>query len=286
LTSLNVSSNSIKGAEAGKALGNALAANTVLKQLDLSKNYSGAEFANEFAVGLRANGALEVLNISNNNMGELVLYEGWAKGEGWNENLRAYTWYKHTDGREQEEYPGGKPEGVTAIANAIPTMGAMMSLNISNNNLCAGGGKVLAEALKGNQVMTGLNISSNYLGRKKPWINDVQGNGPDMSGVIAISNAIPTMGALTSLDISNNKLARGKLLSEPSYVYFDERPWGSKDKHYESDMTGFIVIALADAIKNNGALVKLDISGNGIAHGDALQRLTEFCGTAGIELTS
>ena len=61
MTSLNVSSNSIEGAEAGKTLGNALAANTVLKQLDLSKNYSGAEFANEFAVGLGANGALETI---------------------------------------------------------------------------------------------------------------------------------------------------------------------------------------------------------------------------------
>ena len=70
LTSLNVSSNRIKGAEAGKALGNALAANTVLKQLDLSTNYSGAEFANEFAVGLGANGALASLDLSQNNIPE------------------------------------------------------------------------------------------------------------------------------------------------------------------------------------------------------------------------
>ena len=61
LTALNVSCNGIEGAEAGKALGNTLAANTVLQQLDLSKNYSGAEFANEFSVGLRANGALATI---------------------------------------------------------------------------------------------------------------------------------------------------------------------------------------------------------------------------------
>ena len=61
MTALNVSCNGIEGAEAGKALGNTLAANTVLQQLDLSKNYSGAEFANEFSVGLRANGALATI---------------------------------------------------------------------------------------------------------------------------------------------------------------------------------------------------------------------------------
>ena len=46
------------------------------------------------------------------------------------------------------------------------------------------------------------------------------------------------------------------------------------------------VNAIADAIPTMGALVKLDIGGNGIVHGDALQRITEFCGTAGIELAS
>ena len=58
MVKLNMSKNQIKGAEAGKALGDALAANTVLEELDLSENYSGPEFAKEFAVGLGANGAL------------------------------------------------------------------------------------------------------------------------------------------------------------------------------------------------------------------------------------
>ena len=58
MVKLNMSKNRIKGAEAGKALGDALAANTVLEELDLSENYSGPEFAKEFAAGLGANGAL------------------------------------------------------------------------------------------------------------------------------------------------------------------------------------------------------------------------------------
>ena len=44
--------------------------------------------------------------------------------------------YKHTDGREQEDAPeGSKPEGTIALARAIPTMGALTSLDISSNNI-------------------------------------------------------------------------------------------------------------------------------------------------------
>ena len=76
-----------------------------------------------------------------------------------------------------------------------------MKFNISSNDLCAAGGKGLAEALSGNEIMTELNIASNHLG-KKTWCGDA-----DMSGVVAISDAIPTMGALTSLNLASNLIA-------------------------------------------------------------------------------
>ena len=61
--------NRFKGKEAGRALGDMLAANSVLKELDLSNQGDGhpsndqidAAFAKEFAVGLGANGALEAI---------------------------------------------------------------------------------------------------------------------------------------------------------------------------------------------------------------------------------
>ena len=68
--------NAINGAEAGKALGDALAANTVLKELDLSKQHDwdtskqlDAAFAKEFAIGLGANGAMTSLDLSKNKLG-------------------------------------------------------------------------------------------------------------------------------------------------------------------------------------------------------------------------
>ena len=74
----------------------------------------------------------------------------------------------------------------------------MTKLDISSNTLQAKGGKALAAGLKGNQVITELNIASNYLG-----VQDRKDN-TDLSGVIALADVIPGMGALTKLDISSN----------------------------------------------------------------------------------
>ena len=68
--------NRIYGAEAGKALGDMLAINTVLKELDLSDQGDGdsdyaldSACAKELAVGLGANGAMTSLDLSYNELG-------------------------------------------------------------------------------------------------------------------------------------------------------------------------------------------------------------------------
>jgi hypothetical protein len=71
LSSLNMSANGLKGAAAGKALGDAIAANTVIKELDISGSQRASEqcdmeFVQAFSVGLRDNGALIKLDISRN----------------------------------------------------------------------------------------------------------------------------------------------------------------------------------------------------------------------------
>ena len=90
------------------------------------------------------NRALTLPNLANNSLGELVLSEGWTKTR--HDRLSPVV-FKHTDGREQKDKPG-KPEGIIAIANAIPNMGALTSLNLSSNNLEAKGAKIVAEAIK------------------------------------------------------------------------------------------------------------------------------------------
>jgi hypothetical protein len=68
-----------------------------------------------------------VLNLASNRLGELVLPEGWTeerkylKGK-WQDVFQA------DDGTKQSAHPG-KPEGIIALANAIPDMGAMSCAN-------------------------------------------------------------------------------------------------------------------------------------------------------------
>ena len=89
------------------------------------------------------------------------------------------------------------------VANEIKNNRALVKLDASHNEIRAEGGKALAEALKDNKIMKELNIASNNLGYD---FND----NTDMSGVIAISNAIPTMGALETITFGDEQAATMK----------------------------------------------------------------------------
>jgi hypothetical protein len=83
-----------------------------------------------------------VLNLASNNLGELVLPQGWTSGRKADYSEE----YTHIDGTKQDQHPG-KPEGIIALANAIPDMRAMTSLNLASNNLIAEGVKAIAAVL-------------------------------------------------------------------------------------------------------------------------------------------
>ncbi len=72
---------------------------------------------------------------------------------------------------------------------------------------------------------------------------DEAGN-TDTEGVGALANAIPTMGALTSLNISSNKLTRGAVIpgKEGWSDYVDER--------YSTDMSGSCDVKLRSPTHN------------------------------------
>jgi hypothetical protein len=93
-------------------------------------------------------GALLCLDVSDNNLGELVPPEGWTKGD-YISGSGKYNWF-HTDGRKEEgAVPSGStPDGIVALADAIPDVGALTSLNLSSNGLEAEGAKIVAEAIK------------------------------------------------------------------------------------------------------------------------------------------
>jgi hypothetical protein len=78
----------------------------------------------------------------------------------------------------------------------------MTKLDISKCELMAEGGKALAAGLKGNQVMTELNVADNRLGQNVEAARYVI----DMSGVIALADVMPDMGAMSSVNVLGNSI--------------------------------------------------------------------------------
>jgi hypothetical protein len=129
-----MSNNDFYDTEAGKALGNMLAINIVLKQLDLSNCNMLVESTKAFAVGIRDNGALTALNLANNNLGKMVPPEGWSYG--YQSDYSGNEFYKHTDGRKMKNgTPEGTTSGAIAIAAVIPDMRAISSVNLLKNDI-------------------------------------------------------------------------------------------------------------------------------------------------------
>ena len=202
-------------------------------------------------------GALSVLSLASNNLGAIV---GWTHSPV----HRAEYRYTHSDGRHQEQLPDGdelgRPDGIIAIVNAIPDMGALSVLSLKGNYLRAEGGKALAEGLKGNQVITELNIADNYLG-----INST--NEGATSGVIAIADVIPGMGAMTILNMSENGLQgaeAGKALGDALAGNTVLKELDLSGEEYSPSMDIEFVKAFTPGLSDNGAMTKFDISSNSL----------------------
>jgi hypothetical protein len=102
------------------------------------------------------------LDVSSNNLGELGPPEGWrakngdgkapwihTDGRQWNDRLISRSDVGYYGRQVQRGMPeGAKPEGIIAIANAIPYMGALKSLNLSSNRLMVEGTKIVAKAIQ------------------------------------------------------------------------------------------------------------------------------------------
>jgi hypothetical protein len=192
--------------------------------------------------------------LADNGLGALVVPEGWQQTDD-------DEWI-YLDGSIVNENPG-KPEGIIALANAIPDMRALLVLSLKGNNLRADGGKALAEGLKSNEVVTELNIAGNYLGL------DSRG-GTDTSGVGALANVIPDMGALTSLNLASNNL--GAPLLPAGWTHHPGNRASYRFQHTDGSHQEAVpegtsypgAIFIADAIKDARALTSLHVGSNGI----------------------
>jgi hypothetical protein len=108
-----------------------------------------------------------------------------------------------------------------------------------------------------------------------------------MSGIIALANVIPDMGALLSLDMSKNLLCNreaGKVLSQMLAVntVLKELDVSDNQGHRVRDGPGFAQ-ELSAGIRDNGALTKLSIGSNDIG-AEQVRDLQRICVAGGIEL--
>ena len=162
------------------------------------------------------------LDISNNNIGALVLPDGWESQEHEGTMLYFQTTDVGEDGNvaAQKEHPG-KPEGAIALADAISANGAMTNLNVSKNNLGNKGSEAIAEALRENNVIKNLDISKNYAGA---------------TCAQTLADGVIANGALQNLNIGQNsipqeiidKIQANFLTHQGSVRKLEDNKWGGR----------------------------------------------------------
>jgi hypothetical protein len=132
----------------------------------------------------------------------------------------------------------------------------LAKFGISNNAIRAGGTAAIAGALKGNTILTELDLSSNQM----EW-NDA-GSKRDISGVAALADAIPDMGALTKLIFGGDGYHIGNewVTPEPAALEVGMTKADLSNKHL--GVGGAIIISAWISHKDYGALTSLNISDN------------------------
>ena len=286
LVSLDLRNNCIQGAAAGKALGDAIAVNTVLKELNLSGQHDmdytlklNAAFAKAFAIGLGANRALVKVDISNNDIraeGCKPLADALKNNQvmtelnisnnklGWNTNYNADM------------------SGIIAIGDILPTMGALSILNVKGNTLGDKGKRALGEALKQSNVQ--FVICDEWSVTQETTRLDVSGKRLKPADAIMLGGVIHNNGVLTNLNICDNNIGQlvmpegwsEVLKSDYSVMEYSHTDGRRQDQH-PGKPDG--VVALADALKTNRALVKLNLSRCWLRGADAGKAIGDMLAT-------
>jgi hypothetical protein len=167
-----------------------------------------------------------VLNLASNNLGESVLAAGWRSKDY--DDMAPWV---GPEEQEQDEKPEGQgSQGIIAIANAIPDMGALLSVNLLKNKIGIEQAQELVKIMQSNEKL----ITLCGLSKEETKL-DFSGQKLDAGDAVLIANDISDMGALTTLDISMNELTRGAFKSGYGYS-------GNHKSHYETDMTGMTTL--------------------------------------------
>jgi hypothetical protein len=146
------------------------------------------------------NSAMVSLNLASNNIGQLVLPEGWqAEDEDFDTGEGPWI---HTDGRRVEHGmpEGSTPVGVIALADIIPAMGAISSVNLLKNHLPMEQAEALASILKEHPTLKSLCGNS---GEETEL--DMRGKEIGAEGAIMLAPEIAN-GAMSVLNLADNAI--------------------------------------------------------------------------------
>ena len=242
----------------------------------LSRNLIGSEGAAALAPAL-ANGALTRIDVRNINiegkgaeqLSAAVL--GNLKIEMFNEipikQMRADS-FTELDLK-------GKGFGVVGgmvVAGLIPVMGALTRVDVRHNNIAGDSAVQLAAAVLGNLKIEKFNEIPIKEMRANSFTElDLKGKGTwpiGVEGGMVVAGLIPAMGALTSLDLSNNALCG---------------VW-SKGGTVSGTYTEEGITAIAEALRVNGALTRVDVRLNNIAGVGAARLAAAVLGNLMIEM--
>jgi Leucine-rich repeat (LRR) protein len=150
------------------------------------------------------------------------------------------------------------------IASDIRDMGALTSLHVGRNRIPEKEmRKILAIAMR----MGSMKILCKIPFKDKSLSElDVSGKNLGMEGALVVADYFDGNGALTSLDVSSNKLgslsSQGGWVKEAGVQYCSPTGTYQHKKPAGENFKAEGLIALTNAIRDNGALTRLDISNN------------------------
>jgi NLR family CARD domain-containing protein 3 len=185
LCGLNWEGKGIYSAEGVAAIADALRVNGALTKINVSWNIFGPGGAKVFADALRVNGGLT----------ELSIYGNHVRDEGVRAICEAIQSNKETK-LTSLNFGGNSigPFGANAVAALVVATGGLTELNIANNSIKDEGITAICYAVQGNKES------------KLAKLN-VAGNNISPVGATAVAAMVAVTGGLTSIDVSQNKIA-------------------------------------------------------------------------------
>jgi hypothetical protein len=229
---------------------------STISHLDISSCDLGAKGGFHLAGVIKDMGSLTSLNLASNGLGEMVLPEGWQQ--------TGMTEWTHTNGSKAMADPR-KPDGIIALANVIPGMGALSVLSLKKNSLgTKAAGKALGEMLKVNSVLKQLDLSDNGVASYE------RGGAPGFAQELALG--IKDNRAISSIDLLKNYIPIEQAQELVQIMQAKEKLvtlCGLSKEETELDFSGQDLgagdaVLIANGISDMGALTSLNLASNSI----------------------